>query len=103
MVDENVRVASQSRLDQVGFERAVLRNKINNLRPREGSTSDPSPPPLAPAKAFSLSGCDRIFSLFSRVMRQRLSTEPAARWAGSVLSVPIFSRPDDCAVLVNFF
>src|SRR5690606_10379210 len=56
-----------------------------------------SRPPLAPAKAFSRSGCGRIFSLFSRVMRVGLSTAPAARWPRSGLSGPIFSGPLDCA------
>ncbi len=35
--------------------------------------SVPSPPPLAPAKAFSRSGCGQIFPLFSRVMRVELT------------------------------
>ena len=57
----------------------------------------PPPPPLALAKAFSRSGCGRIFPLFSRVMRVGLSTGPGARRPGSGLSGPIFSGPDDCA------
>ena len=61
----------------------------------------PSTPPLSLAKAFSRSGCGRIFPLFSRVMRVRLLTAPAARRPGSGLSGPIFSGPVDCAVLVN--
>ncbi len=60
---------------------------------KEGSTSGPSPPPLALAKAFSRSGCGRIFSLFSRVMREGLLTGLSARRSGSVLSGPIFSGP----------
>ena len=63
--------------------------------------SGPSPPPLALAKAFSRSGCGRIFPLFSRVMRVGLSTGPGARRPGSGLSGPIFSGPHDCADLVN--
>ena len=35
----------------------------------------PSSPPLAPTKAFSRSGCGRIFPLFSRVVRVGLSTD----------------------------
>ena len=62
----------------------------------------PPPPPLAPAKAFSRSGCGRIFPLFSRVMREGLSTGPGGKWPGSGLSGPIFSGPDDCVDLVNF-
>ena len=62
----------------------------------------PHCPPLAPAKAFSRSGCGRIFPLFSRVMRVGLSTGLCARWPGSVLSGPIFSGPNDCADLVKF-
>src|SRR5690606_33314123 len=68
---------------------------------REGWISGPSPPPLAPAKAFSRSGRGRIFSLYSRVMREGLSTGHGARWLGSGLSGPTFSGPDDCADLVN--
>jgi hypothetical protein len=60
------------------------------------------PPPLALAKAFSPSGSGRIFPLFSRVMREGLSTGPRARRPGSGLSGPIFSGPDDCVDLVNF-
>ena len=70
---------------------------------KEGWTSDPSPPPLAPAKAFSRSGCGRIFLLFSRVMRDGLSTGPCAGGHGSGLSGPILSGPHDCADLVNSF
>jgi len=50
---------------------------------------------------FSRSGYGRIFSLFSRVMRVGLSTDLRARRPGSGLSGPIFSRPHDCADLVN--
>ena len=69
---------------------------------REGWTSDPSPPPLALAKAFSRSGCGRIFPLFSRVMRERLSTGLWAKRSESALSAPIFSGPVACASLVNY-
>lgn len=55
--------------------------------------SGPSPPPVAPAKAFSLSGYGRIFALFSRVIWVGLLTCPSARRVDSVLSGPIFSRP----------
>ena len=64
--------------------------------------SGPSPPPLALAKAFSRSGCGRIFPLFSRVMREGLSTGAAAKSPGSGLSGPIFSGPVACGDLVNF-
>ena len=59
------------------------------------------PPPLALAKAFSRSGCGRIFPVFSRVMREGLSTGLGARMAGSGLSKPIFSGPDDDSVPPN--
>ena len=36
----------------------------NNLYRREGSTPVAPAPPFAPAKAFSRSGCGRIFLLF---------------------------------------
>ena len=74
---------------------------VNHLCVGEGSTSGPFPPPLAFAKALSGSGRGRIFPLFSRVMREGLSTGAGARRAESGLSGPIFSRPDDCAKLVN--
>ena len=61
----------------------------------------PSPPPLAVVKAFSRSGCGRIFPLFSRVMREGLNTGMGARSAESVLLEPVFSGPHDCADLVN--
>ncbi len=47
--------------------------------------SGPSPPPLAFAKAFFRSGSRRIFSLFSRVMGEGLSTGPGAKRAKSRL------------------
>ena len=75
--------------------------KINSLRTGEGWISGPSPPPLASAKAFSRSGCGRIFPLFSRVMRTGLLTCPGARRDASVLSGPIFSEPHDCTDLVH--
>ena len=55
----------------------------------------PSPPPLAPAKAFSRSGCGRIFPLFSRVMQEGLSTGLGARRPEGGLSGPILSGPHD--------
>jgi hypothetical protein len=64
----------QSRLNQMAIQTIGRSIKNNDLGGGEGWTSDPSPPPLAHAKAFSRSGCGRIFSLFSRVMRERLST-----------------------------
>lgn len=57
-------------------------------------------PPLTFAKAFSPSGCGRIFPLFSRVVRDGLSAAPAARWPGSGVSGRIFSGPHECAVSV---
>lgn len=42
-------------------------------------------PPLAPAKAFSRSGCGRIFPLFSRVMRVGLLTVCAIRVKSGIL------------------
>ena len=72
------------------------------FRPRDGWIPVACPPPLALAKAFSRSGCGRIFPLFSGVMRVRLLTGTFPRRPESVLSAPIFSRPVACAVLVNF-
>ena len=68
---------------------------------REGSTSDPVAPPLTLEKAFSRSGSGRNFSLYSRVMRVGLSTDPDGRWPCGGLSGPVFSGPHDCANLVN--
>jgi hypothetical protein len=76
-------------------------NDNNSLGARERSTPVPSPPPLAPVKAFSRSGCGRIFSLYWRVMREGLSTGPGTKRPGSGLLGPIFSGPDDCASLVQ--
>ncbi len=75
---------------------------FNGIRAREYSTPVPFAPPLALAKAFSRSGCGRIFPLYSRVMRAGLSTGPGVSWRGSRLSGPVFSGPHDCADLVNF-
>lgn len=66
------------------------------IGPREGSPAVAFPPPLAPAKAFSRSGCDRIFPFFSGVMWGKLSTGPCVTRPGSVLQEPIFSKADDC-------
>ncbi len=74
---------------------------IKDLWAREGSPAVAFPPPLAPTKAFSRSGCGRIFPLFSGVMQDRLLTGTLPRRPESVLSAPIFSRPVACAVLVN--
>ena len=60
-------------------------NKINNLRPREGSLAVAFPPPFALQESFSPSGYGGNFPLFSRVMRVRLSTGPGARRLGSGL------------------
>jgi hypothetical protein len=62
----------------------------------------PLAPPLALAKAFSRSGCGRIFPLFSGVMRVELSTDSGAGWLGSGLSGPIFSGPVNCASFGEF-
>ena len=59
----------------------------------EGSTSGPSPPPLAREELFSRRGLCRIFPLFSRVMRYGQLTGPGAKSLGSSLSGPIFSGP----------
>ncbi len=69
---------------------------------REGWTAVPCPPPLARAKAFSRSGCGRIFPLFSRVMWEGLSTAAGARRPERGLSGAIFSGPVDCLDLVFF-
>src|SRR6056297_2906700 len=75
--------------------------KNNDLDGGERWTPVPSPPPNAPAKAFSRSGCGRIFFLFSSVIREGLSAGPGATWPGSGLSGQIFSGPHDCSDLVN--
>jgi hypothetical protein len=61
----------------------------------------PIRPPLALAKAFSRFGRSRIFPLYSRVMRDGLSTGVGARRPGSGLSGSIFSGPHDCAASVQ--
>jgi hypothetical protein len=89
-------VGRQSRLNRLGFQPIAEANNNKYLDAGEGSTTGPFPPPLAPAKAFSRSGCRRIFPLFSRVMREELSTVPAARRHGSGLSGSIFSGAVNC-------
>ena len=59
------------------------------------------PPPLALEKLFSISVSGRIFSLYSRVVREGLFIDPGAKRAKSVLYGPIFSGPVDCANLVK--
>ena len=61
----------------------------------------PVAPPLALEKLFSSSSRGWIFSLFSRVMREAMSTAPVAATTEIALSRPIFSGPHDCADLVN--
>lgn len=78
---------------------AVLKTVDGESHPR---VRIPVSPPLALAKAFSRSGYGRIFSLFSRVMREGLSTAVGAGRPGSGLLGAIFSGPHDCADLVNF-
>lgn len=53
-------------------------------------------------KAFSRSGCGRIFSLFSGVMRGELNTSPDARRLGRGLSGLVFSGPVAFVGLVIF-
>ncbi len=84
------------------MRRFSRRSRAEAIGTGESSVFVTLPPPLAPTKAFSRSGCGWIFSLFSRVMRERLSTGLVAGMPESVLSGPIFSGPDDCADLVNF-
>jgi hypothetical protein len=79
----------------------IFLNDNNNLEGGERSIPVASPPPLAPAKAFSRSGCGRIFSLYSRVMREGLSTGPCADRPGGGLSVQIFSGPHESVDLVQ--
>ena len=93
----------QSRLNRLTCRNLADVFNYNSLAAREGSTAVASPPPLALAKAFSRSGCGRIFWLFSRVMLEWLTTDPGTRRLGSGLSGSIFSGPHDCADLVNYF
>ena len=78
-VSELTQVGLQSRFYRSGFELDIVCNNSNGLAGGEGWIRVAFPPPLALAKAFSRSGCGRIFSLFSRVMREGLSTGPCAR------------------------
>ena len=81
-------------------DQKILANRAASTK--EGSTPVPFPPPLALAKAFSRSGCGRIFPLFSRVMRAGLRTGLGVTRPETGLSGAIFPGPDDCANLVNF-
>ena len=86
-----------------GIPNCGRRNKINNLRPREGSKPVAFPPPVAFAKGFSRRGFGQSFLLFSRVMRDGLLTGVPASGPGSVLSGSIFSGPVARVVSVNNF
>jgi hypothetical protein len=66
----------------------------------EGWTAGPIPPSLAPAKAFSGSGCSRIFPLLSRVMRVGLSTSLRERRLKGRPQGAEFSEAADDAILV---
>ena len=72
------------------FKALVLKTSVGGTPPW---VRIPPLPPLALAKAFSRSGCGRIFALFSGVMWVELLTGRSARSLGSVLSGPIFSGP----------
>ena len=67
-------------------DQKILANRAASTK--EGWTSDPSPPPLALAKAFSRSGRGRIFAFYSRVMRVGLSTDPVASGCRRARPVP---------------
>ena len=54
----------QSRLNRMAIQTIIGINQNNRLEGRERSTSGPSPPPLALAKAFSPFGSGRIFPFF---------------------------------------
>ena len=71
-------------MEKVGYQARPLRHLPSRKR---------SPDPAAAV----------FFSLYLRVMREGLSTAPAAGPSGSGLSGGIFSGPDDCADLVNSF
>jgi hypothetical protein len=63
---------------------------------REGSTSDPYPPPDATNTLVSNSGCHRIFPLYSWLMRLKLFTSRGRLRLCFALSRPHFSAADDC-------
>jgi hypothetical protein len=58
--------------------------RLNALPPREGWIPVRFPPPPALAKGVSRFGSGRIFPLFSRVMREGLSTAGAGRPGSSL-------------------
>ena len=61
----------------------------------------PVSPPFNPEKAFSRSGCGRIFPLFWRVMRGLLLTGLGAKRPAGCLSGPLCSGPVDCVRAVQ--
>jgi len=89
-------------LEPDDFRTYIHLNDYNNLVGGEGWRPDPFPPPLALKESFSEVRCGRIFSLFSRVMQDGLSTGPCAERPESVLSGLIFSKAVACAISVNF-
>lgn len=74
------------------FKALVLKTSVGGTLPW---VRIPPLPPLALAKAFSRSGCGRIFPLFSRVMRVGLLTGPRPEGRTSVLSGPIVMEHRD--------
>ena len=64
------------------FKALVLKTSVRGTVPW---VRIPPHPPLVPAKSFSPSRCGRIFPLFSRVMREVLSTGVGAMRSESAL------------------
>ena len=71
----------------------IIRIRINGLLGGEGSTALARPLPLAPTKAFSPSGCGRVFPLFPGDMRVGLLTGTRPKGRARVLSGPKPSGP----------
>lgn len=63
-------------------------DNLDFLGPHWTPNSGTPSPPLNPAKAFSRSGCGRIFLLLSGIMREGLSNAPAVRKVAALLSQP---------------
>jgi hypothetical protein len=85
-----------TREHRTGYKLAILQCFMTcyGVHHRAGSAIPwrTSSPPLAPAKAFSRSGCGRIFPLFSRVMRAGLSTDLSPKRLGNALQSHVSLR-----------
>lgn len=100
--DYRMRVGRQSHLFLMGFETNGRLIKSITYAPEKVRSQSRSLRHLPLRNVSPDWPAAGFFPLYSRVMREGLSTGPGAKMAQSVLSGPIFSGPHDCADLVKF-